>query len=174
MASKTSTAGFQEAAQANAAGCMLEWLDRTLRYLNNSDAFKDTVLLTVLATPGARRLQLPVPMLQQGAGSVLEPMSVRGQVSETQQQQVCQDACIPVYVERPLQSWQQLGGVPIDICPCRPMLCLRRLPGVIRRDGCVKFTLTECCESSAMLGMLVDRLIPEIAYKLGRAPKYGA
>eukprot|EP00878_Enallax_costatus_P039094 GHUV01044619.1.p2 GENE.GHUV01044619.1~~GHUV01044619.1.p2 ORF type:complete len:125 (+),score=26.38 GHUV01044619.1:527-901(+) len=75
---------------------------------------------------------------------------------------------------RPLQSWQQLGGIPLNIDPQRPVLCMRRLPGVVRRDECARFSLQECCSNSGLLGLVTDRLIPEIAYKLGRAPKYGA
>jgi hypothetical protein len=182
-----------EASSLAAAVDVLAWLDRTLRYLNNSNAFKDTVLLAVLATPGAAgALPAAVPLLQ-GAGdcpvSSMSQSAAQQLVNDNQQQQqqqvqespagaashtagLLQPAGRPVL--RPLQSWQQLGGAEIAVDVRRPLLCLRRLPGVIRRDSCNRFSLAECCSSTGVLGLLADRLIPEIAYKLGRAPKYGA
>eukprot|EP00879_Flechtneria_rotunda_P005896 GHRR01006202.1.p1 GENE.GHRR01006202.1~~GHRR01006202.1.p1 ORF type:complete len:385 (+),score=134.56 GHRR01006202.1:577-1731(+) len=178
----------QEAARANAVA-VLSWLDRTLRYLNNSSAFKDTMLLTVLATPGSTKLPAACPMLQSGGGDdlesrqVLEPSAVAnsssvGQLSAINAlESVISEGALTQHsrqVKKPLQSWQQLGGSPLNIDPCRPLLCLRRLPGVIRRDSCTKFSLQDCCYNSGQLGLVVDRLLPEIAYKLGRALKYGA
>jgi hypothetical protein len=175
-----------------AAVDVLAWLDRTLRYLNNSSAFKDTVLLTVVATPGAAgALPAAVPLLLGAGGYPLsgtlqnaEQQLTKDNQQEQQQQKslagaagqraaaVWQPAGRPVL--RPLQSWQQLAGAEIAVDDRRPLLCLRRLPGVIRRDSCSRFSLAECCSSTGVLGLLADRLIPEVAYKLGRAPKYGA
>ena len=73
-----------------------------------------------------------------------------------------------------MQSCEQLAGKPLAVRRQQAVLCLRRLPGVIRRDGCSRFSLGDCCSSSGTLALLADRLLPEVAYKLGRAPKYGA
>jgi hypothetical protein len=183
----------EESPSVAAAVVVLAWLDRTLRYLNNSSAFKDTVLLTVLATPGAAgALPAAVPLLQGAGGCPVSgtlQSAAQQQAKDNQKQQqqqkknpagaagqqaaaVLQPAGRPVL--RPLQSWQQLGGAEIAVDVKRPLLCLRRLPGVIRRDSCSRFSLAECCSSTGVLGLLADRLIPEVAYKLGRAPKYGA
>jgi hypothetical protein len=179
----------QELPSVAAAVELLAWLDRTLRYLNNSSAFKDTVLLTVLATPGAAGpLPAAVPLLTAAGGCPIPeaPSSAAQQEDQDSQQQqkslagatvqgaaaALQPAGRPVL--RPLQSWQQLGGAEVDVDVRRPLLCMRRLPGVIRRDDCNRFSLAECCSSTGVLGLLADRLLPEVAYKLGRAPKYGA
>ncbi|WIA31621.1 hypothetical protein OEZ86_002505 [Tetradesmus obliquus] len=188
---------LQEPHPVAAAVELLAWLDRTLRYLNNSSAFKDTVLLTVVATPGAAGpLPAAVPLLQAAGGvpvpelpsGAAQQKDTHGQQEQQQQQQqqqqrlagtAAQGAAVVLLpagrpVLRPLQSWQQLGGEAIAVDARRPLLCMRRLPGVIRRDGCNRFSLAECCSSSGVLGLLADRLLPEVAYKLGRALKYGA
>lgn len=175
----------QQQVAADIAAAVLRWVDRTLRYLNNSTVFKDTVLLTVLATPGAAG-QLPKTfgVLDKFAGHELisfrpQQRTVAGSSSEvTKQREEAYDSYdVPAVgkgVLRPLQSWQQLAGQALQIDARRPLLCMRRLPGVVRRDECTAFSLKECAEKSGVLGLLADRLVPEIAYKLGRAPKYGA
>ena len=80
-------------------------------------------------------------------------------------------------VQRPVQSWQQLCGRVLSVDAVdvsRPMLCCRRLPGVVRRDGCNRLTLVEGYCKGGMGPLVCDRLLPELAYKLGRAHKYGA
>ena len=42
-----------------------------------------------------------------------------------------------------------------------------------RRDDAQRFTAAECARGAAG-GMLLERLLPELAYKMGRAAKYGA
>lgn len=146
---------------------MLGWLDKTLRYLNNSSAFKDAVLLTVLATPGSSEQATSIPLLAAAGGVELIATAAVGGPPQQEQQQTRR-------VLRPPQSFEQLAGKPLAVSRQRAVLCLRRLPGVIRRDSCSRFSLADCCSSSGMLCMLADRLLPEVAYKLGRAPKYGA
>lgn len=152
-------------AAAAAAAAVLSWADKTLRYLNNSSAFKDAVLLTVLVTPGSSQQPGAIPLLAAAGGGVLSPQV--GAAAPAQQQPERR-------VLRPLQSCEQLAGKPLAVSQQRAILCLRRLPGVIRRDGCTRFSLSDCCSNSGSLALLADRLLPEIAYKLGRAPKYGA
>ena len=79
-----------------------------------------------------------------------------------------------VVVPRPLQSWQQLGSGAVAADARRPALVLRRLPAVMRRDACARFSLAEVAARGGLGATLADRLLPEIAYKIGRAPKYGA
>lgn len=153
--------------EAAGAAALLGWLDKTLRYLNNSAAFKDAVLLTVLATPGSSQQPAAVPMLAQAGGTPLTLLPSGPHIKQQQQQPLR-------HVLKPLQSWEQLAGQPLAVSKQRAILCLRRLPGVIRRDDCSRFSLSDCCASSGTLALLADRLLPEVAYKLGRAPKYGA
>jgi hypothetical protein len=157
------------AATAAAAAALLSWLDKTLRYLNNSSAFKDTVLLTVLATQGSSQQAAAISLLEAAGGDELSAVVAAGGSAQQQQQQG------PLRrVLRPAQSCEQLAGQPLAVSQQRAVLCLRRLPGVIRRDECSRFSMSDCCSSSGMLAVLADRLLPEVAYKLGRAPKYGA
>lgn len=45
---------------------------------------------------------------------------------------------------------------------------------VLCRDGTDRLTFAEADARSGLGTILIDRLMPEIAFKLGRAPKYGA
>lgn len=159
---------------AAAAAALLGWLDKTLRYLNNSSAFKDTVLLTVLATPGSSQQPDAIPLLAAAGGAELSPTATAAATGGTSDQAQQQQQQWVRKVLRPPQSCEQLAGQPLAVSHQRAVLCLRRLPGVIRRDECSRFSLGDCCSSSGTLAILADRLAPEIAYKLGRAPKYGA
>ncbi len=58
--------------------------------------------------------------------------------------------------------------------PAAPVLVARRLPGVVRRDRAQKMTWREAAAAGGQGAVLLDRLLPEVAYKLARAPKYGA
>jgi hypothetical protein len=42
------------------------------------------------------------------------------------------------------------------------------------RDRAEVLTLNEAATKGCMGAILMERLLPEVAYKLGRAPKYGA
>lgn len=197
------------AATADASVQLLEWLDRTLRYLNNSTLFKEAVLLAVVLTPkgadlGSGWLQPGGAMLEPGQPVRLPPDSNRASSKPLSLQQQQADTSGPsavvsssssqssssnhaghlqasdddpcFAVVRPKQSFQASGidGHLLDMDLQRPSLVLRRLPGVIRRDGCSSFSLLEWCRCSGELAIPADRLLPEIAYKVGRAPKYGA
>lgn len=96
------------------------------------------------------------------AAAELPPATKRAKVED----------CFPVL--RPVQSFEQHGGAPIDVDTRQPLLVVRRLPGVMRRDKATRCSVAECLSKGGMGCILADRLIPEIAYKLGRAPKYGA
>ena len=62
----------------------------------------------------------------------------------------------------------------VEVAEAAPLLLVRRLPGVVRRDRAAKLSLAEAAARGGMGAMLLDRLLPEMAYKLARAPKYGA
>jgi hypothetical protein len=130
------------------------------------------VLLTVLATPSGGQQPGAIPLLAAAGGCELSPHVSTATPGQQQQQQQQQQPGRRVL--RPLQSCEQLSGKPLAVSQQRAILCLRRLPGVIRRDDCTRFSLSDCCSNSGGLALLADRLLPEIAYKLGRAPKYGA
>ncbi|KAK9821225.1 hypothetical protein WJX81_003510 [Elliptochloris bilobata] len=54
------------------------------------------------------------------------------------------------------------------------LLLVLRLAGVVRRDMAARLSATEAAERGGGGCILLERLLPELAYKLGRAPKYGA
>jgi hypothetical protein len=55
-----------------------------------------------------------------------------------------------------------------------PAIVVHRLPAVIRVDSARRLDLSHISSQGAAGCILAERLLPEIAYKLGRAPKYGA
>ncbi|KAK9823699.1 hypothetical protein WJX72_004744 [[Myrmecia] bisecta] len=77
-------------------------------------------------------------------------------------------------IVRPKQSYQICGLDEVQVQQDRPLLTVQRLPGVIRRDHATKLGLQECLQHGGNQCILAERLLPELAYKLGRAPKYGA
>jgi hypothetical protein len=183
---------------------VLTWFDRVLRYLNNEPLAKEALLLVVLVTPPPTHQLPPPPVaaaagqghavsscssstwLQPGGTDITKtipgvpPLAAameavgQGASQQQQQQQQQQQERLPGRVLRPKQSWQLCGGGEVAADPCHPLLCLRRLPGVIRRDGCSRLSLVEGWSQGGMGPLLLERLLPELAYKMGRAPKYGA
>eukprot|EP00200_Dunaliella_tertiolecta_P003799 CAMPEP_0202338988 /NCGR_PEP_ID=MMETSP1126-20121109/1041_1 /ASSEMBLY_ACC=CAM_ASM_000457 /TAXON_ID=3047 /ORGANISM="Dunaliella tertiolecta, Strain CCMP1320" /LENGTH=448 /DNA_ID=CAMNT_0048929471 /DNA_START=12 /DNA_END=1358 /DNA_ORIENTATION=- len=77
-------------------------------------------------------------------------------------------------VNRPVQSFQFSGLSRIEIAHGAPAVVVRHLPGVIRRDRAERMKLSEAHQRGGQGTILADRLMYEIMYKLGRAPKYGA
>lgn len=75
-------------------------------------------------------------------------------------------------VRRPLQSYQFSGTRRVAVVGGRRALVVHRLAGVVRRDEAA--ALGEAAARGAGGVILAERLLPEVAYKLGRAPKYGA
>ncbi|KAG2447847.1 hypothetical protein HYH02_007303 [Chlamydomonas schloesseri] len=83
-------------------------------------------------------------------------------------------------VARPLQSFEFLGldrltgpgGCGVDVAA--PLLVARRLPGVIRRDRAERLTYRDALAAGGLGCVQLERLLPEVAYKVARAPKYGA
>jgi hypothetical protein len=150
----------------------LLWLDRTVRFLNSSSALRDAVLLTVVLTPGAG--ELPGSWLQAG-GSAVQPgggdAAAGGGRPAAPGGAAAAGSCPAVL--RPPQSWQSSGGAPVEVAAGRPLLCLRRLPSVVRRDGCSRLCLADW-RQAGQGALLAERLIPELAYKMGCSLKYGA
>jgi hypothetical protein len=57
---------------------------------------------------------------------------------------------------------------------CSPFWALYHHPGTVRRDETQRFTEEEFNRRGANLLILADQFMPEVAFKLGRRPKYGA
>jgi hypothetical protein len=139
--------------------------------LNQAPLFKESVLLSILATPAGQQL-CQQPLLQPG-GARIQPRAV---VAAAPGVSAPSGPSGPsgMAIARPVQSFETLGGAPLAVDAHAPMLLVRRLPGVVRRDATQAFSLRECVQSCGQGALLVDRVLPELAYKLGRALKYGA
>ncbi len=86
---------------------------------------------------------------------------------------VLDSADLPL-IKRPVQSFELLGMARVEADLQAPVLVARRLPGVIRRDRAERLGYKEALTAGGMGTILLDRLLPDVAYKIGRAPKYGA
>ncbi|KAJ3683322.1 hypothetical protein LUZ60_013549 [Juncus effusus] len=76
---------------------------------------------------------------------------------------------------RPRQSYTMKDGKPLDeIRHENPMLIAQWQDGVTRRDTCKSFSFEEFTKKGANLAMLAERFLHEVAFKLWKAPKYGA
>lgn len=71
---------------------------------------------------------------------------------------------------RPAQSFEDNGDALAD----HPWVCAYRLPDVTRQDACETLDI-EAIMADGAFGAMPARLFPaEVAFLLGRAPKYGA
>ncbi|XP_010916328.1 uncharacterized protein [Elaeis guineensis] len=76
---------------------------------------------------------------------------------------------------RPCQSYNMKGGKILDgIRRHHPMLIAQWQEGVTRRDMAMEFSFKEFKERGGNLAILADRFLHEVAFKLWKAPKYGA
>ncbi|KAK1267466.1 hypothetical protein QJS04_geneDACA000668 [Acorus gramineus] len=76
---------------------------------------------------------------------------------------------------RPRQSYTMRGGKLLDdIRHHHPMLIAQWQDAVTRRDTAKQFSFREFEEHGGNLAMLADRFLHEVAFKLWKAPKYGA
>lgn len=75
----------------------------------------------------------------------------------------------------PSQSYTMKGGQKLDdIRHHHPMLLAQWQEGLTRRDSVKSFFFEDFKENGANLAILSDRFLHEIAFKLWKAPKYGA
>lgn len=75
---------------------------------------------------------------------------------------------------RPRQSWEVAGDLTVGCDAAAPLLVVQRLPAVVRVDSCRRLNLQQAAMKGGSVAKLAERMLPELAYKLGRAPKYGA
>ena len=73
------------------------------------------------------------------------------------------------HIHRPLQSWQSPNSSPSSF-----FTVSHRLQGVTRRDNLHLLAEFSHFHQGAYCCMPLDRLIPDIAYKLGCSQKYGS
>nr|CAD1838189.1 unnamed protein product [Ananas comosus var. bracteatus] len=76
---------------------------------------------------------------------------------------------------RPRQSYTMKGGKPLeDVRHHHPMLIAQWQDGVTRKDTAMTFSFEEFTKYGVNLAILADRFLHEVAFKLWKAPKYGA
>ncbi|XP_027330241.1 uncharacterized protein LOC113846328 [Abrus precatorius] len=75
----------------------------------------------------------------------------------------------------PLQSYAMKGGVPRkDVRQHSPMLIAQWQYAVTRKDNAERFSFDDIMQHCGNLTIPADRFLHEIAFKLWKAPKYGA
>lgn len=75
----------------------------------------------------------------------------------------------------PRQSYTMKSGKPLDdVRHHHPMLVVQHQQAVTRCDDAKTFSFEDFQEHGGNLAILADRLLYEIAFKLWKAPKYGA
>ncbi|CAD5196555.1 unnamed protein product [Musa acuminata subsp. malaccensis] len=80
-----------------------------------------------------------------------------------------------VLLLRPHQSYtMKSGNILTDIRHHHPMLIAQWQEGVTRQDTANKFGFEEFKERGGNFAILADRFLHEVAFKLWKAPKYGA
>ncbi|CAK8569836.1 unnamed protein product [Lathyrus sativus] len=132
------------------------------------DAFVGAIMRQV--QPGSdvgSRLHLSVVV---SYGKVLEEDESRFSVLKKADEK---DSCFSTLY--PLQSYAMKGGVPRkDVRHHLPMLIAQLQYGVTRKDNAHKFSFQDFTENGGNLTIPADRFLHEIAFKLWKAPKYGA
>lgn len=131
----------------------LEWIDDFLGALNKREGFNESVLTTVILGDLDVKSQ---PGLQLGSKS--------DAINSTY-------PCLFGTNIRPVQSCEISGNKQIAVCECRNLVIARRLQGVVRIDDVKVISGAHVGSAGAIL---VEHVLPEIAYKLARSKKYGA
>lgn len=139
----------------------IEWIDALIRHLNTVPWAVSRLVVTVII--GSHRSPLPGPLLEGGSGTRHDKKACSRGTSTA--------GLCPF---RPRQSWQTAADESILTDVHAPLLMVQRLPAVIRVDKCTRFDLHECRSCGGGGAILAQRMLHEVAYKLGRAPKYGA
>lgn len=160
----------------------LEWLDALVRQLNRQPGVREQLLLVVLLSWGKESHPYAGSLLQPGGGQITGLGSSRRSPAGVHSATV-RNAEAFAGVLRPIQSFEMpeladaQGSAYTDSrgpMLASPMLAVHRLPTVIRVDECSKMSLSECMMHAGSGPILATHMLPELAYKLGRAPKYGA
>lgn len=139
----------------------------------NADVeFVDALVGAIMrqAQPGSdvgSRMHLSVVM---SYGKVLEDDESRFSVSKKVDEK---DSCFSTLY--PLQSYAMKGGVPRkDVRHHSPMLIAQLQHAVTRKDNVQRFSFQDFMENGGNLTIPADRFLHEIAFKMWKAPKYGA
>lgn len=81
----------------------------------------------------------------------------------------------PLRALHPQQTYKMKDGKLVDgVRDHHPLLVVHQMDGVTRRDFSASFSFQEFQKNGCNLTILADRFIHEIAFKLWKAPNYGA
>ncbi|GIL51361.1 hypothetical protein Vafri_7361 [Volvox africanus] len=180
----------------------LEWLDSLVKGLLMLPAIRERTLLVLMLSPAGHEMPVITSIggvggnsaLLQHGGMQLDPAAIIVTPRSLAQLDPSSGAAVAAVaatagasgglslldvpdlplVTRPVQSFELLGMEHVDTDARAPVLVARRLPGVVRRDRAERLGYREALTAGAMGAMVMDRLLPDVAYKIGRAPKYGA
>ncbi|KAH7415791.1 hypothetical protein KP509_14G061100 [Ceratopteris richardii] len=94
---------------------------------------------------------------------------------ELHRQQVFDSLQTNLRVHCPQQSYKMKDGkLVIDVRDHHPMLVVHQMNGVTRRDHVSSLDFDDFLKNGCNLSILADRFLHELAFKLWKAPKYGA
>lgn len=157
-----SSAAASDGDDMSAATALLAWLDEVMHRLNKMPNFSSCVLSSLVLTSSGRSTRAGVV----DWGSTLLPGMV-WQTVDGAEELPEGPAGFPVH--KPTQS--------CDIPSTGNKACgilVRHLPGVIRQTRASCLSMEQYMEHASASTLHVKYLLPELAYKLGRAAKYGA
>ncbi|KAL3154342.1 hypothetical protein ABBQ32_013824 [Trebouxia sp. C0010 RCD-2024] len=135
----------------SSSAALHHWLDDVLRLLFQHSTFSSSVLAAILLRN------------QQTDG--MHKTSSQGAVFEAED--------FPRVV-RPQQSHCISNMQPVSLCLSQSSLIIQHLPGVVRQDNVQTLSSSEIRMHGGGGCILAEHVLPELAYKLGRAAKYGA
>ncbi|DBB07902.1 TPA: hypothetical protein ACH3X3_009294 [Trebouxia sp. C0006] len=152
LASTSCQSSFGGATRSAAAA--YSWLNDLVSCLWRMPAFHQSVLLVLLLTnPHNSDLQ---------------------RFQANQSADVCFEMDGLPKVARPLQSHRISNMKAVSQCLAKSSLMVQHLPGVVRCDNVQSLSLTDIVKHGGGCCILAEHILPELAYKLGRAAKYGA
>mmetsp|Transcript_21239 Transcript_21239/g.63938 ORF Transcript_21239/g.63938 Transcript_21239/m.63938 type:complete len:423 (-) Transcript_21239:224-1492(-) len=158
------------------AAARLEWVDEVVRHLNSTPRGRDGLLLSVVLGSGGAAL--PGALLRPGSAQAHSDAQSRYSLPTTAggAGEEPEAAAVAAGVDhlRPRQSFEVAADATVAVQSSAPLLVVQRLPAAVRVDACQRLSLQQAGSRGGSGAKLAERFMPELAYKLGRAPKYGA
>lgn len=138
---------------ATSSIALCSWLNELLAFLWSIPSFHQSIILVLLLTNPCSD----------------DPKVQASRITST----VFEGQDFP-QVAKPLQSHCISNMKAVPQCCSQTSLMVQHLPGVVRRDKVQKLSLSDIVATGGGCCILAEHILPELAYKLGRAAKYGA
>ncbi|KAK9841316.1 hypothetical protein WJX74_003746 [Apatococcus lobatus] len=132
----------------------LVWVDGLLGALDNYPAVSKHLLISLVIRSGHNQLVPGPPVLAVDAAEGRDKLWMSKM--------------------RPTQSFQIVDGREVDVGDLQPARFIQCLPHVVRCDHLRDFSSDEWGSTGGLGAIHARHLLPEIAFRLGLAPKYGA